>query len=243
MNALGWVLWGIAISAGMVSERVSTVMQRGGIERSGIGAALQALGFFAVVALMVLPFFATPWYLALVLALAATYLNPACSLSVGTTSAPSTVFCRHSTSSPSRARSISLCARSRCCPEGMATSDRFVLIPQASSWARAAPLPTSLCRQAAPCGRGFKNGRASSLPRDRRTIFFRRRGCGDGWAFSRRRSLSGRRFPLPAGRAGAGGVFIGNSPCGGVGRAGRSSKTNASRPAAIACRRSASSSV
>lgn len=77
MDALGWVLWGTAISAGMVSARVSTVMLRGGIERAGVGAGLQALGFFAVVALMVVPFFAAPWYLALVLALAATFLNPA----------------------------------------------------------------------------------------------------------------------------------------------------------------------
>mgnify|MGYP003591341621 CR=1 FL=1 len=76
MNTLDWVFWGAAISAGMVSARVSTVMLRGGIERVGIGAALQALGFFAVVALMVVPFFAAPWYLALVLALAATFLNP-----------------------------------------------------------------------------------------------------------------------------------------------------------------------
>jgi energy-coupling factor transporter transmembrane protein EcfT len=60
----------------MISARVSTVMLRGGIERAGVGAGLQALGFFAVVVLMAVPFIAAPWYLALVLALAATFLNP-----------------------------------------------------------------------------------------------------------------------------------------------------------------------
>lgn len=51
------------------------------------------------------------------------------------------------------------------------------------------------------------------------------------------------RLVVPAALGGAGCVMIGNSPCGGVGRAGKSSKPTASRPAAIECRRSPSSSV
>ena len=48
-----------------------------GVQQQGPAAVLQALSFFAVLALMVVPFFAVAWYVALPIALAASFLNPA----------------------------------------------------------------------------------------------------------------------------------------------------------------------
>lgn len=76
VGALGWILWGAAMSAAMVSQRLSTAMLRRGHERSGAGMILQALAFFAAILLLLIPFVATPWFLAILLALGGSFFNP-----------------------------------------------------------------------------------------------------------------------------------------------------------------------
>jgi hypothetical protein len=77
MDGMSWIVWLSAMAAGTLSARVSTVMLRGGVEQQGVRSVFQALSFLAILVLAAVPFFALEWYFAILVALGATFVNPA----------------------------------------------------------------------------------------------------------------------------------------------------------------------
>lgn len=74
----GWLLWSAAVSAAVLSIKSSTALLRQ--EDAQAGGILQSVTLLAIIVLMIVPFMASSWLLALAVALGMTFFNPVVAL-------------------------------------------------------------------------------------------------------------------------------------------------------------------